>query len=368
MNSELRTRWRYWLGALVLIELLGGNAWAQGKGGGGMPVIAATVETRELVDQLKAIGTLEAEAAAEIRPEVVGIVREIDFKEGQRVEQGEVLAIIDDSVYQAELAKAKAEYELARVSSRRNEALRRTGVTSAQQIDEAAANLGVSKASLDLAQIRLDKTRVRAPFSGIAGFRNVSAGDYADSSSILTQVVQTDPIKVEFDVAERYLSSLDIGKTVDIKVDAWPETNFQGKLYAIDPQVDPDTRTIRVKAIIDNPDGKLLPGMFAYVEMVAASRPNALVIPEEAVIPTPQGAVVMKVVDGKAAMASVTLGLRLAGEVEVISGLQVGDQVITAGYQKVGPGSPVTVLPPAAAPSEESSAAGDAAPAAKTGD
>ena len=137
MNSELRVHWRYWLGALVLIELLGGSAWAQGKGGGGMPVIAATVETRELVDQLKAIGTLEAEAAAEIRPEVVGIVREIDFKEGQRVEQGEVLAIIDDSVYQSELAKAKAEYELARVSSRRNEALRRTGVTSAQQIDEA---------------------------------------------------------------------------------------------------------------------------------------------------------------------------------------------------------------------------------------
>lgn len=365
MNSELRTRWRCWLVVLMLIELPMGSAWAQG--GGGMPVIAATVETRELIDQLKAIGTLEAEAAAEIRPEVVGIVREIEFKEGQRVEQGAVLAIIDDSVYQSELAKAKAEYELARVSSRRNEALRRTGVTSAQQIDEAAANLGVSKASLDLAQIRLDKTRVRAPFSGIAGFRNVSVGDYVDSSSILTQVVQTDPIKAEFDVAERYLSSLDIGKTVDIKVDAWPDENFQGKLYAIDPQVDPDTRTIRVKAIIANPDSKLLPGMFAYVEMVAASRPNALVIPEEAVIPTPQGAVVMKIVDGKAAMAPVQLGLRMAGEVEVISGLQAGDQVITAGYQKVGPGSPVTVLPPAAA-TEETSAAGDTAPAAKTGD
>lgn len=344
------------LAAVVIAAALGAAHWhlslrteeaaapARRAGGGGIPVEAARVRIEAVLDEVTAVGTLRSNESVILRPEIAGRIAAIDFAEGEPVEQGRALVSLDDSTHQAELADAKATLNLAERTFKRLDELYGKGSTTARERDEALAKLESARAALQLSQARLDKTDVTAPFSGILGLRRVSPGDYVTPGQDLVNLEDIDPLKVDFRIPERYLSSLSDGQEIRVRVDAFPDRAFTGKVYAIDPQIDPAGRSIAIRARIDNPERVLRPGLFARVRLIVDQRPRAMVVPEQAIVPRGEERYVFRVVDGKAALTRVRVGQRRAGDVEIVDGLSAEDTVITAGQLKLRDGVPVTVL------------------------
>lgn len=318
----------------------------QGGGGGrpATPVEAVEVRVEMVSDEVSAVGTLRSNESVIIRPEIAGRISVIHFDEGEPVEADQTLVSLDDSTHQAELADARATLNLAERTFKRLDELFQKGSTSARERDEALARMESARAALQLFQARLEKTDVNAPFSGILGLRRVSPGDYVTPGQDLVNLEDIDPIKVDFRIPERYLSSLATGQIIRVRVDAFPERAFEGEVYAIDPQIDPAGRSIAIRARIENGDRVLRPGLFARVRLIVDERPDALVVPEQALVPRGEQRYVFKVVDGKAALTEVQLGQRRAGEVEILAGLSEGETVITAGQLKIRDGSAVSVL------------------------
>jgi membrane fusion protein (multidrug efflux system) len=316
-------------------------------GAGGRP--ATPVETAEVrvdlvSDEVSAVGTLRSNESVIVRPEIAGRISAIHITEGEPVEKGETLVSLDDSTHQAELADARASLNLAERTFKRLDELFDKGSTSARERDEALARLESARAALELSQARLAKTDVKAPFSGILGLRRVSPGDYVTPGQDMVNLEDIDPIKVDFRIPERFLSSLSTGQSIRVRVDAFPERAFKGEVYAIDPQVDPAGRSIAIRARIDNLDRVLRPGLFARVRLIVDLRPDALVIPEQALVPRGEQRYVFRVVDGKAVLTEVRIGQRREGEVEIVAGLSQGETVIIAGQLKIRDGSEVTIL------------------------
>jgi len=209
-----------------------------------------------------------------------------------------------------------------------------------------------------LSRARLDKTDVRAPFSGILGLRRVSPGDYVTPGQDLVNIEDIDPLKVDFRVPERYLANLSAGQRIRVRVDAFPDRSFEGRVYAVDPQIDPAGRSIAIRARIDNPERVLRPGLFARVRLIVDERPNALVIPEQAIVPRGERRYVFRVKDGKAVLTEVRVGQRRQGSVEVVEGLSEGDTVVTAGQLKIRDGVSVS-LPNAGSNGESAGSGGE---------
>jgi len=204
----------------------------------------------------------------------------------------------------------------------------------------------VAKANLALAQARLEKASIAAPFSGIVGLRAVSAGAYVTPGDRLVGLADIDPIKVDFRVPELVLSSLRVGQVIHLTVDAIPGKTFEGKIYAIDPTVDVNGRAVRLRARIANPDRLLFPGLFARVQIVIERRENAVLVPESAVFSRGHERLVYRVVDGRAVLTKIELGQRRPGEVEVTDGLGHDAMVVTAGHQKLRDGARVEIVDP----------------------
>lgn len=324
----------------------GGAAPGGGTGGGmrGVPVEAAPVKIATVIDEVSAVGTLRSNESVIIRPEIAGRISGIHFAEGESISKGETLVSIDDSTHQAELADAQATLNLTERNFKRLNELFQKGSTSARERDEALARMESARAELQLSQARLDKTDVNAPFSGILGLRRVSPGDYVTPGQDLVNLEDIDPLKVDFRIPERFLSSLSTGQRIRVRVDAFPDRSFEGEVYAVDPQIDPAGRSIAIRARIDNPNRELRPGLFARVRLIVDERPNALVVPEQAIVPRGEERYVFRVVDAKAVLTAVRIGQRRAGEVEIVDGLSEDDTVITAGQLKIRDGVPVTVL------------------------
>ncbi|GAB4355178.1 MAG: efflux RND transporter periplasmic adaptor subunit [Gammaproteobacteria bacterium] len=310
-----------------------------------MPVEVAEVRVAPLERRLEAVGTLRANEAVAIRPEVDGRVVEILFQEGERVAGGDVLVRLDDSIYRAELEQAEARLELSKANSKRVASLRAKGLSSSQEVDQAQSELAVNHAAVNLARARLEKMVIRAPFSGVVGLRNVSVGDYVSRGQDIVNLLDLDPVKVRFRVPEIHLNEVRAGQALTLSVDAFPGERFRGEVYAIDPQVDINGRSLLLQATVPNPDLKLRSGLFARVSLIVSKNPAAILIPEEAVIPQGRAKFVYKVVEGKAVRTEIATGSRLEGDIEVIRGLAQGDRVITAGQMKVQDGMPVQPIP-----------------------
>jgi membrane fusion protein (multidrug efflux system) len=298
-----------------------------------------------------------------MRPEVPGRIIEIGFEEGKPVKKGDVLIKLDDALPRAELADAQARLELAESNFKRTEELFSNEVATARSRDEARSSLAIGTAIVELAKVKLAKYVITAPFDGIAGLRLVSVGDYVSVGEDLFNLEAIDPIKADFRISERYLSAIRAGQPIEVNVDAYPGRMFDGEVFAIDPKIDAAGRSIIIRARIDNSDQLLRPGLFARIALIIESKPNALTVPEQAIVPRGQSQYVFRVVDGKAQQVEVRLGTRREGRVEIIEGLSEGDTVITAGQQKIGDGSEVAPIDKAAdgAPGEEAGAAGKGA-------
>lgn len=334
------------LRTLALVALLAACKDAQSRAGGGggpppMPVEAAAAVQDTVIESIEATGQIEAVQAVELRPEVEGRITEILFREGQEVAQGAPLFKVDDAELKAQVAKAEAERDLARQALERTRQLIAQNASSAQDLERAEATARGANAQYDLLRIRLDRTLVRAPFGGVAGRRLVSLGDYVNSSTKLVALQTVNPQRAAFRVPERHASRLKRGQVVEFHVAARPDRVFTGDVEFVDPVVELPARTILVKALVPNGQRLLQAGMFIEARLATETRTNAVVIPEDAVLPLQDVNVVWVAAEGKADRREVTLGVRTAGFVEVRSGVQAGELVVVGGAERLFPGAPV---------------------------
>lgn len=304
-------------------------------------VVTYEVVPGKLVEKLNAIGTLEANASTLMRAEVTGKVAKIDFNEGQPTKEGALILEIEDDSYKQAVERAKAAFDLAKLTFNRNIELQKSGAVALQAKDESEAQVRITESDYETSKIRLGKTEIRAPFDGIVGVSSISVGDYLNIGDPIVNIAAIHPLKMQFTVPQKYLSNIKDGAPVTVRTDAWPGKEFGGNIYAINPEIDIDTRNITVKALVPNDDALLRPGMFAYIDLGVAENENALMVPEEALIPSGELMTVIKVVDNKAQTAKVKVGIRQNGMAEVTEGLKAGDVVISAGNLKVRDGSPV---------------------------
>lgn len=325
--------------ALISFALVLGAPQARGQNA--VPVEVETVASGAVRDEVEVVGNILADETVVLRPEISGLVKEIHFSEGETVEEGDLLFSLDAQILAAELAEAEAAHELAKRNYERSKQLFSRKVGTERTRDEALAEMQSSEAKLALANARLNKTKIRAPFSGVVGFREISVGAYVSSGNDLVRLVKTDPVEVAFRVPERFLAVLRTGQDITVRVDAFPDQSFSGKVFALDNVVDVNGRSVQVRARVPNPDLLLRPGLFARVKLVTELRQNAVIVSEGAIVPTVDGAFVYRVVDGNAKRTDVTIGRRMAGDVEIVGGLSAGDTVIVAGQQKVRDGAPV---------------------------
>ncbi|MDX3904700.1 MAG: efflux RND transporter periplasmic adaptor subunit [Pigmentiphaga sp.] len=320
------------------------------KGGGPQ---AITVEVRKVARRpfergITAVGSLRSDESVTLRPEVAGRISQILFKEGQRVQKGQVLIRLDDSVPRAEFEQARANYSLAKSNYDRSIELQQKGFISKQAKDEADNAMKVQEAAMVLAQVRLDKNAIRAPFGGVIGLRNVSVGDYVAVGQDLVALEAIDPLKVDFRIPEIYLPQIRTGQTLEISLDALPDKAFNGTVYAISPLIDTGGRSIVMRAQVKNPGGQLRPGMFARVRLLFDAAAQALAVPEAALVPVGDDQFVYRVREGRAERVQVEVGQRRDALVEITSGLAEGDVVVVAGTQKLRDGVPVKVAATAA--------------------
>jgi membrane fusion protein (multidrug efflux system) len=303
-----------------------------------MPVKVAPVKVTTVNVEISAVGTLLAEESVMIRPEVPGRVTDIHFNEGQPVAKGARLVSLDAAEFQAQLAASDAEVTLNKRRFERAQDLYGKGFVSSQALDDARGNLDKSLAQQREYQVRVAKTEIRAPFAGVAGLRLVSPGAYVSAGQDIARLENISAIKVDFRVPEIYLGKLKAGQEVGARVDAFGDERFTGRIFAIEPVVDPQTRTALVRARIPNTNGKLRPGMFARIAVPMERRENAMVVPEQAVVPRGKDTFVFRVVDGKAVLTKIQIGHRTPGEVEVTQGLKPGETVVTEGQIKLQDG------------------------------
>ena len=306
---------------------------------------AATVTEAPLVTTVTAVGTLIAQDGIIVRPEIAGRVSEILFKEGQVVDKGAPLIRLDDTIYKAQLAQAQAEKSLAESNYSRAQALVGRGAGTVQSRDENSARLRTATAALELAQANLDKTLISAPFKGTTGIRLVSLGDYVSPGQDVVSLQALDTLKVDFSVPETALAGLAVGQKVSLQVGAYPNETFSGEVSAIDPLIDPNTRSVKLRALVPNPDGKLRSGQFGSVTLTISQQDHVLFVPSAAIWPMGDKVFVFQIKDGMAALAPVTLLRRDADKVAV-TGLAAGDMVATAAQAKLmmfGQGQPTPV-------------------------
>jgi membrane fusion protein (multidrug efflux system) len=312
--------------------------------GGGPPAAApplavdvVRVEPRQADERLSTTGTLRANEQVELVAEIAGELEEVLFREGSRVERGATLVRIDRRRVAAERDRAFHRLQLAELRERRQQELLRDGLTSQSEYDAALSEANVLRAELVLAEAQLEKSEVRAPFAGTIGLRAVSPGAFLSMGDVIASLQDLDPIKLDFALPEAYAEAVQVGDEVDFRVRGI-EGTLTATIYAIEPVVDQATRSVVYRARAANPDRKLVPGAFADVEVAVRSVPDALLVPNVAVIPELGGKKVFVARGGKAVPVPVETGIRLPDLIEVTSGLSAGDVVIVSAIERLRPG------------------------------
>jgi membrane fusion protein (multidrug efflux system) len=340
-------------------------------------VEVAKVEVARLQDDAQAVGSLKSNQGVMLRPEVAGKVRTIHFKDGSRVSKGETLVQLDDALQQAELKQSRAQVSVVAANHKRNQELVARNFIAQRVLDESAAALQVAEAQLALAQARLDRMKIVAPFDGTVGIRNVNVGDYVKDGADLATMEDLSTMQVDFRLPERYQNSLKVGQVIVAEIDALPGRRFKGRVSAVDPLLDANGRSVAVRAslpnsageaanpsalVLDPRDKPLRPGMFARVTVVFGAKDGALVVPEEAIVPVAGRQYLIKTVpvaslpeDKRKGLpddvklvsqrVEVKLGIRRPGRVEILQGVAAGDTIVVAGQQRLQrDGAPVRVI------------------------
>jgi len=326
----------------------GGEGGGEGGGQGGfaMPVEVVTALVDTVVDAIAANGQIEAVQSILLRPEVDGRIIEILFREGSVVSEGQALFKVDDAELIAQVARAEADRDLSKQALDRTRGLLEQDASSLSDLELAEATYRSNAAQLQLLQVRLDRTMVRAPFRGVVGSRLVSLGDYVTSSTQLVSLQTVDPQRAVFRVPERFAERLEAGQEVLFRVAALPGREYRGVVEFVDPVVQLPARVITVKARVSNRDRSLNAGMYIEVRLATELRPTAVIVREEATVPL-EGVTLVWVVnaEGTVERREVTLGVRTPGFVEIRDGVNGGEQVVVGGHAMLQPGMSVTPIP-----------------------
>ncbi|EMR01594.1 efflux RND transporter periplasmic adaptor subunit [Cesiribacter andamanensis] len=307
-----------------------------------IPVEVAVVQPQEFTNTLRVTGSVMANEMLELKSEVPGILESINFKEGQDVRKGQLLFTIRNNDLQAQLQKARARQKLVQDMENRQRQLLEREAVSQEEYDQAVNDLQSAEADIQLLQAQIAKTRVIAPFSGTIGLRFVSEGSYVAPGTSIASMYDLEPAKIDFSVPGKYSSAIKAGAKIRFTTDGAPE-EYTGDIYAIEPQIDPATRTLKIRATSPNQNHSLLPGQFARVSLTLQEMDEALLVPTQAVVPELNGHKVFVVRQGKVAEQKVEIGQRTDVQVQIVSGLQAGDSVLTTGILQVRGGSPVQI-------------------------
>jgi len=308
----------------------------------GVPVIVEGIVVKQsaIAHSISVTGSIISNEEVALQSQLAGIVKHIYFSEGSHVSKGDMLIKIDDAQIQAQLEKDEVAKQLAQITEERQKKLLAINGISQQDYDIALNNLNSILADIKLLQVQIGYTEIRAPFDGTIGLRNISEGSYVSQNTVLVNLEETTPVKIDFFVPEKYLGLVQNGDSVNFTVSGYNNA-FTGKIYAIDPKIDEPTRTIHVRALAENKGGKLLPGAFATINIQLSHNAESIMIPTEAVIPQISGQVAYLSKNGKVYSVPIDLGIRNDSTVEVVSGINMGDTVITRGLQFIHPGSAV---------------------------
>lgn len=313
-----------------------------GNPGGKLSVDALVIKPAALDNKLNVTGSVLPNESLELKSEVSGKITAIHFQEGKHVKKGDLLLQINDDEILAQLEKQKYNQKLNEDNEFRQRKLLEKDAISQEEYDNALNRLNTTVADIRLLQTQLDKTRIRAPFEGTVGLRFVSEGAYISPSTVIATLYNITPAKIEFAIPGRYSTQVTSGKKIRFSIESDLKI-YEGEVYAIEPRIDPDTRTLKIRALADNKAGSLLPGQFVKVELILESIPNALLVPTEAVIPEQAGKKVFVLDKGKAKEVFVETGIRTANSLEVISGLNPGDTLLTTGILQLRPGLAVQI-------------------------
>ncbi|MEZ4772601.1 MAG: efflux RND transporter periplasmic adaptor subunit [Bacteroidia bacterium] len=308
---------------------------------GAIPVNIYLAKEEVTDNTVYASGTIVANEEVELKSEVSGRLIKLYFKEGSFVQKGQLIAKLNDDELVAQLKKLDYEEQLAKQIEARQKKLLDINAISKEEYDIAMNQVNTLSADKELLQVQLAKTAIRAPFSGRIGLKNISEGAYITPAVIIAQIIQTNPVKIDFPVPEKYASMIQNGQKVSFSIDG-SENIFEATVLAVDPRVDEDLRTLMIRASYNNTNGRLLPGMFVRVTVPLGSE-KSIMVPSEAIVPILKGKKVYLMKEGKATEAIVQTGLRNEKSVQVLDGISVGDSVIVSGLMTVKTNSAVTV-------------------------
>jgi membrane fusion protein (multidrug efflux system) len=311
--------------------------------------------TKRVIEKAEAVGTARANESVTLTAKQTGTVARIQFQEGQAVRTGQVLLELESRERAADMDSVRAEIQQARAVADeirqqldRTRALRATGNAPEARVDQLESQLRAAEgrirqneSRLRAADARFDDFRIVAPFDGRVGLRQVSIGALLQPGTVVTTLDDVRTIKLDFSIPEQFLGVLRQGLTVAATTPAYPGRAFEGQVTAIDSRIDPATRAVRLNATFENSDGALKPGMFLNVGLSVATRENALVVPEDALVAEGARQFVFVVADGRSVRREVKLGLRQQGEVEILEGVAAADQIIVRGLQRVRHNAPV---------------------------
>jgi membrane fusion protein, multidrug efflux system len=320
------------------------------RGGRVVAVEAAVARGATTTTDIRAIGSLRSDESVQIASEIGGRIEEITFTEGAIVGAGDVLVKLDDDLAVAQVADAKARFELADANDKRAKQLSASGFATEKAFDEAVTRYEIARATLELERVRLAKHVVKAPFAGVVGLRKVSPGSFIAVGTPIVNLEKIDVLKVDFKLPELFLASVAVGQTVDVIVDAHPGRTFVGEIYAIDPLVDVNGRALALRARLPNSDLALRPGLFARVLVRGKQTREVVLAPESAIVPRSGETFVFRIDAGKAIESKVKLGERHGSEVEILEGVIPNTQVVTAGQLKLRNGAPVEIVETAPRP------------------
>ncbi len=309
------------------------------RGASALPVDVYIATEIESANTVYASGTVLPNEEVALQSEASGRLVQLNIREGSYVQKGELIAKIDDSDLQAQLRKLNFEEELAKQIEARQKKLLDIDAISKEEYDIAVNNVNTLSADKELLQVNIQKTEVRAPFFGFIGFKNISIGTYLTPGVDIAILVQTNPAKIDFSIPEKYASLLKVGQVVTFEVDGIEET-FESRVVAIDPKVDEDLRTLRLRGITANADRRLLPGMFVRLT-VPLGKEDVIMVPTDAIVPILKGKMVYVMHNGKAMEQEITTGIRTDQNVQVRSGLSVGDSVIVSALMSLKAGMDV---------------------------
>jgi membrane fusion protein (multidrug efflux system) len=307
-----------------------------------MTVKGNVLKPQMFADNLSLSGTLEANEEIDIRSEISGIVESINFEEGTKVYKGQVLFRLNDVELSAQLSKVKTEQQLASENQRRAKLLLENQAISQEEYDVSNADFESARAQTQLIAAQLSKTTVRAPFSGTIGLRSISSGTYVTPATQIAKLVNTSQLKITFSIPEKYTSQMSVGSKLAFTTSNSKEEH-SATIYAIEPQVDIATRTLKMKAIAENKEGKLYPGTYANITLPLETVNDALMVPTESLIPIQNGKKIFISKGGKAEEVIVEIGRRTDSMVRILSGIKAGDTILTSGVMSLKNGTPVKV-------------------------